>query len=199
LNIPLIKSDRVDVDALYAQVNWEQISAFELLVLTFQKPNWAKLIDELREYPALAKLTWENGENLLCIAAHDNQPELVRLLVEFGADINTSGPFGNSLWCSVWGGNPETVALLLAQGVDLNAPGEFGWSPLHLAARKGYSDIMKLLIDAGADINQTDAAGLTALDLAAGMRYPEAARMLFKRGAIGHAASTKKFVKSLAE
>lgn len=64
-----------------------------------------------------------------------------------------------------WGSN-YCVERLLKFPVDINAKTANGDTPLILAARSGYEEIVKLLIDAGADLRHKNAEGRTALDIA---------------------------------
>lgn len=50
--------------------------------------------------------------------------------------------------------------------VDLNVCDEFGYTPLHLAADRGNTDIVKLLLEHGADATLKDSDGFSALELA---------------------------------
>lgn len=47
----------------------------------------------------------------------------------------------------------QLAKLLLKFGADLNASGEVGDRPLHLAAAKGFLDIVKLLMAEGSKAN----------------------------------------------
>ena len=51
------------------------------------------------------------------------------------------------------------MKLLLDAGADKEVKDEDGWTPLHVAARKGHTDIVKLLLDAGADKDVKDKDG----------------------------------------
>merc|ERR1712087_60294 len=50
--------------------------------------------------------------------------------------------------------------------IDVNMYDELGWTPLHYAAHRGYSDIVKVLLDGGADPSLRDkVCGMTAMDM----------------------------------
>jgi ankyrin repeat protein len=99
--------------------------------------------------------------------------ELVRVLIEVGADVNRTVSKGDSaLICAL---NPfdddykrredlvdtELVRILLRAGAKVN-PG-YEKSPLSMAARSGHVEIVALLISAGANVNFLDAFGATPL------------------------------------
>ena len=59
---------------------------------------------------------------------------------------------------------PEVASLILgAEGVDVNAVDANALTPLHLAAKKGHTDIVEALLAAGANVNQADGRDYTAL------------------------------------
>jgi ankyrin repeat protein len=86
-----------------------------------------------------------------------NGPEIVRLLIDAGAD-------------------PE------ARTVGRNSPGP-GETPLHYAASSDDSDVADALIEAGADIEAPDGSIGTPLDNAVGYACWHVARLLVARGA----------------
>jgi len=45
------------------------------------------------------------------------------------------------------------VKLLLEHGASLSAVNQSGWTPLHVAASNGHSDVCQLLLDHGARID----------------------------------------------
>ena len=48
---------------------------------------------------------------------------------------------------------PQVAKLLLKFGADVNVSGEVGDRPLHLAAAKGFLNIVKLLMEDGGKID----------------------------------------------
>lgn len=102
--------------------------------------------------------------------------ELVRVLIEAGADVNSTVSKGDSaLICAL--DTPdgdykrredlvdtELVRILLRAGAKVN-PG-YKKSPLSMAARSGHVEIVALLISAGANVNFSDAFGATPLMIA---------------------------------
>jgi hypothetical protein len=75
------------------------------------------------------------------------------------------------------------IKALLGAGVDADAANSSGWTPLHMAATKGYADVARALLDGGASANATNAAGWTPLHSAAKYGHAEVARALLQRGA----------------
>ena len=66
----------------------------------------------------------------------------------------------------------ETVNALVAAGADVNAKSDTGWTPLHMAARDGYSEFVSALVAAGADVNAVNNNGETPQDVAIQYRDP---------------------------
>jgi ankyrin repeat protein len=83
--------------------------------------------------------------------------EIVRLLLEMGADINADVNqacpeyFGMSaLFVASQNGHIEIVRLLLEVGADVNAQnGKYG-TALHGASSRWHMDVVRLLLDNGA-------------------------------------------------
>jgi ankyrin repeat protein len=89
----------------------------------------------------------------LSIAANNGHHEILKLLIENGADINYTCYEGwTALYSAVFFGRLEVVKLLIEHGADIDKPTDNGWTPLHTAAFSGHIDIAKLLIENGADI-----------------------------------------------
>lgn len=48
------------------------------------------------------------------------------------------------------------TALLIDSGIELDVANKQGLTPLHIAARNGYIDLVRLLCIAGCDVNKTN-------------------------------------------
>jgi uncharacterized protein len=108
----------------------------------------------------------EFGRTGLMRAAWKGQTEVVKLLLDHGADPNAWQPENwqyTALIFAAWQGNPDVVKLLLDRGADPNARGGYRTTALMEATRKGYADIVKQLLDRGASVNAQDGYGRTAL------------------------------------
>jgi len=64
------------------------------------------------------------------------------------------------------------LKLLMDAGADVNARNAQGQTALHVAAQRGYNNIVKLLAERGADLMAKDADGHSALDYATGLPNP---------------------------
>lgn len=115
--------------------------------------------------------------------------ELVRFLIEQGADPNA--PVDDGYTCLLTAVESDAadstlvVAELIQAGADIHATGTNGWTPLHMAAARGYAEKARLLIGAGAEVNRRTEidASETPLMEAASMGHPEVVRLLLEHGA----------------
>ena len=142
---------------------------------------------------------------ILMTAARTGNPEIVRLLIQHGAQVNTKGEtYGET--ALVWAAqenHAEAAEVLIAHGADVNArtnplersKDRFGlegvltilphgnWTPLMYAARQGSLETARSLAAGGASLNLTDPDGSTALVLAILNGHYDTAALLAERGA----------------
>jgi len=110
--------------------------------------------------------TWRNhGEIPLHRAAQSGNPQVVQLLLAYGADASAQNEYNGQtpLHIAAGQGNPAVVDLLLTHGADVNArvaltvtPSDqvsYLLTPLHLAALAGRREVTELLLAHGADVN----------------------------------------------
>ena len=94
----------------------------------------------------------------LTTAAYKGQADVVKNLLDKGADVNERGGCGfgwpsvTPLICAAYGGHMEAVKELIDRGADVNKSDGEGWTPLVQAVDEGHANIAKLLIEKGADI-----------------------------------------------
>jgi ankyrin repeat protein len=134
-----------------------------------------------------ATLNFGKGATALMRAARTNDHEVMRLLIDAGADPNATLPDGTTPLMIAAGqglgglrgegpriripteaGAVRAVSLLLDRGVAVNATNANGATALHAAVTRGDA-VVKLLIDRGADVNARNKAGYTPLDVALGV------------------------------
>ena len=120
----------------------------------------------------------------LGLAAFEGYMNIVLLLLDRGADINTAGIYATALGMAAGSGKEEIVRLLLDRGADINTAGVYG-TALGMAASFGREEIVRLLLDQGADINAVGDIYGTPLSAAAcnGGIYQAVMKLLLDRGA----------------
>ena len=103
-------------------------------------------------------------------AAGNLNPEVIRVLIEAGADVNERGAFEcTPLFSAIYNPNLEVMIALIEAGADVNARNAFGRTPLLEAIKATYLEvaILTILVNAGADVNaRTDFFEMTALMMA---------------------------------
>jgi len=80
----------------------------------------AQIVDRLLKSGGDAKALGPNGESMLMFAARNGNPDVIRLLVEAGANVNAREPLRGTtaLMWAVEQRHPEAVAALLNAGAD---------------------------------------------------------------------------------
>jgi uncharacterized protein len=105
------------------------------------------------------------GFSALHGVAGEDRPDMIRLLIAAGADVDARNVNGHTpLHLAAY---PDAVRALVDAGADLEARANDGGTPLHLAAETpDRGDVMAALLDAGAKVNAVNAKGRTPLDIA---------------------------------
>jgi ankyrin repeat protein len=91
----------------------------------------------------------------LQIATANGNLAIITLLIDSGADINSTPAYGHialPLHLAAAQGSVAAVKLLLERGAWINRP-EIYWTPLHVAAWMNQIDVAKVLLDRGAQVN----------------------------------------------
>jgi ankyrin repeat protein len=126
----------------------------------------------------------ETGAAALFQSIMGLEPEIARLLVDRGADVNKkTKPGMSALMLAAASKQVDTVAMLVEHGADVGAKDAEDLTPLMYAAEGGAPEIAGLLIDRGADVNAKSNVGATALMAAVEMGHADVFRILLERGA----------------
>ncbi|XP_039765470.1 histone-lysine N-methyltransferase EHMT2 isoform X2 [Pararge aegeria] len=112
----------------------------------------------------------QGGWTPLVRAAENKHQEVVKLLLDHGADPAASDNEGNMAvhWCAL-SGDARCLALLLrAAPHTLNAPNAHTDTPLHVAAREGHHACVVILLAHGAKTDLENSAGELPMEISAG-------------------------------
>ncbi|GLI78054.1 hypothetical protein PoHVEF18_006353 [Penicillium ochrochloron] len=131
----------------------------------------------------------------LHLAAADDQPALLELLLSYGANVESRitcqdsppQPCQTPLHFAVNYGHISAAKVLLKGGADVNKTYHDGMTPLHLAAQMGHLDMASFLLLHGADITAETEKTDTLFSVAAASGHGNIAELLFNKG---HAVMT---------
>ncbi|KAI0487540.1 hypothetical protein F4859DRAFT_465405 [Xylaria cf. heliscus] len=135
------------------------------IIAASAQANEARVRDILAEDPPWTSTTDLDAlrQALQKVAAR-GKLSIVRLLIEYGADVNpkrdTEIP---ALVKAAEGGNVAVVSELLAHNADPNARNRLGQTALFIAAIKGHDKVIEVLIRGRADVNAKDKEGRSPL------------------------------------
>jgi ankyrin repeat protein len=116
-------------------------------------------------------------------AVKSQSRELVRLLLDHGADPNIiGGEFGTALHAAAVCRWDDLCSILIDTNADVNAVSNCD-TALHLAARNKHNKLVKLLLEKGVNPAAVGADGRTALHLAAMNGHDGVVKLLLETGA----------------
>ena len=124
----------------------------------------------------------EKGEPALVFAVRSGAPKTVAyLLKQPGIQIDaTNMADETALMLAANANDLASANLLIEAGASVNRP---NWTPLHYAASKGYSGMMRLLIENDAYVDAESPNGTTPLMMAAYYASPNAVKLMLEEGA----------------
>ncbi|KAJ4352394.1 uncharacterized protein N0V89_007742 [Didymosphaeria variabile] len=126
------------------------------------------------------QILWEGADpdaadlefgTVLLRAAHSFSTPILRLLVEYGADMTQTShsAYYSAIHAAVLGSQLSNLQWLVDVGIYFDTPNQQGETPLHLAVRTpgGYRTA-KWLLEIGADVNRETLDGTTPFQMAVG-------------------------------
>jgi hypothetical protein len=133
--------------------------------------------------PALANSKDTDGQTPLYQAAWRGREDVVRLLLQKGADANSKDRYGETpLHVAANNGRLGVVQVLLANKANVNAKSDSGWTPLHRAALGDQKAVAEVLLAKGADVNAKAQDGRTPLQVAKQFSHADVAELLRQHG-----------------
>jgi len=160
--------------------------------LESKKPNIEKLKQLFQQDRSLINRIENGGKTLLMIAIEYGHLEIVRELLDRGADVNAvrTNTGATPLFFASLYGHLDIVRELLDRGADVNAARTNGFTSLIIASEYDHPEIVRELLDRGANVNAAMTDGLTSLMWASAMGHLEIVRELCVHGADVNAAKT---------
>ena len=121
-------------------------------------------------------------ESALYYASKNGYLEIVKHMIEKGAEVNTEVSWGRTALHLA--STKEIAKLLIEKGANPNKREiSHNYTPLHLASLFGYTEVANVLIEKGTDINAVDNFGKTALHLGLEKSHYPIAKILIENGA----------------
>ncbi|KAK5202772.1 hypothetical protein LTR41_011483 [Exophiala xenobiotica] len=130
----------------------------------------------------------QEGRTALVWASGNANAEIVRMLVDAGADVNAQGDqCGSALQTASLQGKEKLVQILIDRRADINADGGTYGNALQAAAIRGREKEVQILLGSGADVNKQGGRYGTALQAASLLGFQKVVQMLMDEGANANA------------
>ena len=129
----------------------------------------------------------------LIIAARNGHLNSVKILLQYGADIEARGTLKTGdeviegctpLWAAADTGHLDVVRLLIKRNADVDGRTSSGSTPLRVAAHEGHLDVVRCLVESGADVNARNDYESTPLMAACYFGHLSVVTYLIDKGAL---------------
>ena len=125
-----------------------------------------------------------NQDAPLVMAAYKGYNQIVKLLLEAGADVRAVDPGmkATALHAAAYAGRTEAAKLLIDHHIDINKQGpNNGYTALHDAIWQDNVDVVKLLLSANANLSLLSNDGKSPLDFAKSKNRKEIIALIQKK------------------
>lgn len=150
------------------------------LMKAINKNDSAKVKELIRQGADVNELE-ANGDAPLVMAAYKGYNEIVRVLLEAGADVEAVDPSmkATALHAAAYAGRAEAAQLLVDFHIDINKQGPYnGYTALHDAIWQNNVEVVKVLLAAGADLTLLSNDGQSPLDFARSRNHKEIVKLI---------------------
>ena len=155
-------------------------SLLSLFIQNIRKEGVQKYREFLDINEYFFNMTSTRGDTVWFVAIR----EMVKILIEAGADINYPiSSYGSLLNMFILNRSEEMSKIVIEAGADVNQGDSDGDTALHLAAREGFPGLVKMLLKYGANIEAKNNSGKTPLNEAIKSEKIEIAKILIGYGA----------------
>lgn len=134
-----------------ADINAKDPGGMPALFIAVEK-NQLSATKFLLENGAFPDITDKENDTPLMRAMYYNRPEIAKLLIEYGANVNTSYNDDFVLTWATFNNYTDIVRLLIEKGANIECYNPVGCTPLIIASYGNY-EICEFLIQNGADVN----------------------------------------------
>ncbi|KAJ7019592.1 ankyrin repeat domain-containing protein [Mycena alexandri] len=149
----------------------------------------ANLVDTVKFCLDQASLQLNSEHPEIVVASYYGHAEIVRILLEKGADVDAAGGFyGSSLQAAADRGHREIVGILLEKGANVYAAGGRYGSSLQAAAAGGHTEIVCILLEKSANVDAAGGRYGSSLQAAAAGGHTDIVGILLEKGADVNAA-----------
>jgi ankyrin repeat protein len=139
-------------------------------------------LEQLRQAPEPDRRQIDDSD--IFTAIRQDQQALIKSMIAQEVDLDLTDRHGNSaVLAALLAEAPQLAAILIEHTDNFQRPNAIGIWPLHVAAARGYREIVIELAYRDASLDQADAQGNTALMLALKNRRTEIAALLLELGA----------------
>ncbi|GAB4216028.1 MAG: hypothetical protein OHK0012_17440 [Synechococcales cyanobacterium] len=125
-----------------------------------------------------------SGDYPMLMAAYEGHTEILKLLLEAGADVSVVDPGmkATALHAAAYAGRTESAKLLIEYHIDLDKQGPYnGYTALHDAIWQNNVATAQVLIEAGANLTLTSRDGQTPLESARAKKRGEIIALIEKK------------------
>lgn len=156
------------------------------LHVAIEKENVSMLKELLKYNPPIDKPDKDGLSPLMCAASKNNK-EIIKILLDNGADVNYQNENNydyNALCIAANEGSNDVIELLVKSGCKIDMSTKDGFSPLAIALLSQMFSTAEILLKNGANIDfQDEATGKTALHFCAEDGLNKSVQFLLKNGA----------------
>lgn len=135
-----------------------------------------------------SQATTENGDTALHLAARRRDVDMVRILVDYGTNVDTQNGEGQTaLHIAAAEGDEPLLKYFYGVRASASITDNQDRTPMHLAAENGHANVIEILADKfKASIYERTKDGSTLMHIASLNGHAECATMLFKKGVYLH-------------